>query len=309
MFMKTKTLLLTLGLGAIAMSASAQKRVERVVMPTPDSVVVVEERSPARLNLGDIVGIENYDKLPDNALLPITREEAEEIIAKLIVASRAPAQEQINKAKVLNDFKIETLKKRLLEEALRRSYADEYERRISRLENLILLLLGKGELDPNTILSLLGKQGATTPMATLTPATTTNALIDPKAADTHVALTPGAKAASMEHFLSQVFFAFDSSKLTPDAKKVLDNAAAWIKINNMGITLRGYASPEGNMKYNNKLSGRRVKACADYLESKGVSRSLLKVIPSGIDSMKITTDIYPDARRVDIRPDYKEEGK
>lgn len=299
--MKTKTLLLTLGLGAIAMSASAQEQVKHVVVSTPDSVVVVEERSPSYIDLGEIVGIEDYDKLPDNALLPITREEAEEIIAKMIVASRAPAQEQINRAKTLNNFKVETLKKRLLEQALRQSYADEYERRISRLENLILLLLGRGDLDPAAISNLLSGAGAGAPA--------TNALIDPAAGDTHVPLAPGAKAISMDHFLSQVFFAFDSSKLTEDSKKVLDDAAAWIQATNMGITLRGYASPEGNMKYNNKLSGRRVKACADYLVSKGVSRNMLKVIPSGIDSMKITSDIYPDARRVDIRPDYKEEGK
>lgn len=304
--MKTKTLLLTLGLGAIAMSATAQEQVKHVVVSTPDSVVVVEERSPSHIDLGEIVGIEDYDKLPGNALLPITREEAEEVIAKMIVASRAPAQEQINRAKALNNFKVETLKKRLLEQALRQSYADEYERRISRLENLILLLLGRGDLDPTTINNLLsGAGGAANDMGT----TGTNALIDPAAGDTHVPLAPGAKAISMDHFLSQVFFAFDSSKLTEDSMKVLDDAAAWIKATNMGITLRGYASPEGNMKYNNKLSGRRVKACADYLVSKGVSRNMLKVIPSGIDSMKITSDIYPDARRVDIRPDYKEEGK
>lgn len=303
--MKTKTLLLTLGLGAIAMSAAAQEQVRHVVVSTPDSVVVVEERSPSHIDLGEIVGIEDYDKLPGNALLPITREEAEEVIAKMIVASRAPAQEQINRAKALNNFKVETLKKRLLEQALRQSYADEYERRISRLENLILLLLGRGDLDPATISNLLSGSCAAKDMGT----TGTNALIDPAAGDRHVPLAPGAKAISMEHFLSQVFFAFDSSKLTEDSKKVLDDAAAWIKATNMGITLRGYASPEGNMKYNNKLSGRRVKACADYLVSKGVSRNMLKVIPSGIDSMKITSDIYPDARRVDIRPDYKEEGK
>lgn len=303
--MKTKTLLLTLGLGAIAMSASAQEQVKHVVVSTPDSVVVVEERSPSHIDLGEIVGVEDYDKLPDNALLPITREQAEEIIAKMIVASRAPAQEQITRAQALNNFKVETLKKRLLEQALRQSYADEYERRISRLENLILLLLGTGDLDPATISNLLSGAGA----ANGTGTAGTNSLIDPAAGDTHVPLAPGAKAISMEHFLSQVFFAFDSSKLTEDSKKVLDDAAAWIQATNMGITLRGYASPEGNMKYNNKLSGRRVKACADYLVSKGVSRNMLKVIPSGIDSMKITSDIYPDARRVDIRPDYKEEGK
>lgn len=296
---KTRTLLLTLGVGALAISASAQRRVERVVMPTTDSVVVVEERSPSKLTYGDLIGVEDYDKLPDDALLPITQEEAEELIAKMIVVSRAPAQKKINEAKVLNDFKVETLRKRLLEEALRRSYGDEYERRIARLENLILLLLGRGDLDTNAINKLLNGAGGTP----------TNSLIDPSAGNQHVPLAPGAKAASWEHFLSQVFFDFDSSKLSDDAKRVLDDAAAWINANNMGITLRGYASPEGNMKYNNKLSGRRVKACADYLESKGVSKQMLKVIPSGIDSMKITQDIYPDARRVDIRPDYKEEGK
>lgn len=56
------------------------------------------------------------------------------------------------------------------------------------------------------------------------------------------------------------------------------------------------------MSYNNKLSGRRVNAVADYLVQQGIARDRLRVIPSGIDSMKDTKSKYPQGRRVEIRP-------
>ena len=87
---------------------------------------------------------------------------------------------------------------------------------------------------------------------------------------------------------------------------MLDNVAGWIKENKMAVELRGYASPEGNMRYNNRLSGRRVNAAADYLRAKGIADEYLHIVPSGEDTIKDTAAQYPDARRVDIRPYYGE---
>ena len=281
---------------------------------TPGSAPVAGAEN-AGTDYGAILGLDNYDQIPDDALLPITREQAEEAIAAMIVAARAPGQEAINRAEILNDFKVEMLRRRLLEEALRKSYTDEYERRLDKLENFILLLLANNGLDPNAVTNLIsgltgnGQPGSTVVLPGQNGAVPANGLVPGSSDGTSpVALAPGAKAASWEHFLSQVFYAFDSSKLNADAKKVLDDVAGWIRETGMGVTLRGWASPEGKMSYNNALSGRRVQAAADYLKSKGISEKLLKVIPSGIDSMKDTKGKYPAGRRVDIRPDYGEKA-
>lgn len=314
--MKKRDIILSLTLGALSLAgatAGAQEaRVTRVTMPQ-DSVATVRTD---RADYGKLLGIKDYESLPGDALLPITREEAEEVISAMIVAARAPGQEAINRAKVLNDFKVETLRRRLLDDALRKSYTEEYERRLDKLENFILLLLANNGLSPNAINNLVSGLTGTRPgSAAVIPAgqdgaTGTSSSLVPGASDgsNPVALRPGAKAASWEHFLSRVFYGYDSSKLDEEAKKVLDDVAGWIKETGMGVTLRGWASPEGKMSYNNKLSARRVQAAADYLKEQGVSEGLLKVIPSGIDSMKDTKSKYPAGRRVDIRPDYGEKA-
>lgn len=306
--MKKRDIILSLTLGALSVAgttAGAQEaRVTRVTMPQDTIVTVRTDRA----DYGKLLGIEDYETLPGNALLPITREEAEEVISAMIVAARAPGQEAINRAKVLNDFKVETLRRRLLDDALRKSYTEEYERRLDKLENFILLLLANNGLSPNAINNLIS--GLTGAQQIPGSAATTASSLVPGASDgtTPVALRPGAKAASWEHFLSQVFYSYDSSNLDEEAMKVLDDVAGWVKETGMGITLRGWASPEGKMSYNNKLSARRVQAAADYLKKQGVSEGLLKVIPSGIDSMKDTKSKYPAGRRVDIRPDYGEKA-
>mgnify|MGYP000844281485 CR=1 FL=1 len=309
----TTTLLLTLGMAA-ATPALAQT-VEVAPADTVD-VTRAETHALSSEDYAEALGIQDWDKVEDNAILPITREQAEELITKMIVAGRADSQRKLKEAEILNDFKVETLKNKLLESALKNVYTKDYEQRIDRLETMLLILLAQqngGKLDPALVNYLLGNgdlasllsggaaQGATAP----TTGTTTTILPGAKGQQT-IPLAPGAKADSWDHFLSQVFYAFDSSKLDAKAKVVLDNVAGWIKENKMAVELRGYASPEGNMHYNNRLSGRRVNAAADYLRTKGIADEYLHIVPSGEDTIKEKSAQYPDARRVDIRPYYGE---
>ena len=62
-----------------------------------------------------------------------------------------------------------------------------------------------------------------------------------------------------------VKFAFNSAELTDDAKATLDKVPAGAE-----VSLEGFASPEGNAKYNQKLSQKRADAVAKYLTDKGV---------------------------------------
>ena len=308
----TTTLLLTIGMAA-ATPALAQT-VEVAPADTVD-VTRAETHALSSEDYAEALGIQDWDKVEDNAILPITREQAEELITKMIVAGRADSQRKLKEAEILNDFKVETLKNKLLESALKNVYTKDYEQRIDRLETMLLILLAQqngGKLDPALVNYLLGNgdlasllsggaaQGATAPTTG-----TTTFLPGAKGQQT-IPLAPGAKADSWDHFLSQVFYAFDSSKLDAKAKVVLDNVAGWIKENKMAVELRGYASPEGNMHYNNRLSGRRVNAAADYLRTKGIADEYLHIVPSGEDTIKEKSAQYPDARRVDIRPYYGE---
>lgn len=308
----TTTILLTLGL-ATAAPALAQTS-QGAAADTVD-VIRTDTLPLTSKDYAEALGIKDWDKVDDNALLPITSKQAEELITKMIVASRADSQRKLKEAEVLNDFKVETLKNKLLESALRNVYTKDYEDRMDRLETLLLITLAQqngGKLDPALVNYLLGNgdlasllTGGATPGTT--PGNSTTAVLPgTNGQQNTIPLAPGAKADSWDHFLSQVFYAFDSSKLDAKAKVVLDNVAGWIKENKMAVELRGYASPEGNMRYNNRLSGRRVNAAADYLRTKGIADEYLHIIPSGEDTIKETSVQYPDARRVDIRPYYGE---
>ena len=310
----TTTLLLTIGL------ATAVPAVAQTTQVAPADTVDVTRAGASVLSSEDYagaLGIKDWDKVDDSAILPITPEQAEELITKMIVASRADSQRKLKEAEVLNDFKVETLKNKLLESALRNVYTKDYEARMDRLETLLLITLAQqngGKLDPALVNYLLGNgdlasllTGGVAPAQGTTPGNNTTAVLPgTNGQQNTIPLAPGAKADSWDHFLSQVFYAFDSSKLDTKAKVVLDNVAGWIKENKMAVELRGYASPEGNMRYNNRLSGRRVNAAADYLRTKGIADEYLHIVPSGEDTIKETSAQYPDARRVDIRPYYGE---
>ncbi len=316
----TTTLLLTFGL------ATAVPAVAQTTQVAPADTVDVTRADAPVLSSEDYagaLGIKDWDKVDDSAILPITSKQAEELITKMIVAGRADSQRKLKEAEVLNDFKVETLKNKLLESALRNVYTKDYEQRIDRLETMLLILLAQqngGKLDPSLVNYILGNSngdlaslltGGAAPASGATTGNGTTAILpganDQQSTSTStIPLAPGAKADSWDHFLSQVFYAFDSSKLDAKAKVVLDNVAGWIKENKMAVELRGYASPEGNMRYNNRLSGRRVNAAADYLRTKGIADEYLHIVPSGEDTIKETSAQYPDARRVDIRPYYGE---
>ena len=312
----TTTLLLTIGLATAvpAVAQTTQVAPADTVDVTRAGAIVLSSVLSSEDYAGAL-GIKDWDKVEDDALLPITSKQAEELITKMIVASRADSQRKLKEAEVLNDFKVETLKNKLLESALRNVYTKDYEKRMDRLETLLLITLAQqngGKLDPALVNYLLGNgdlasllTGGATPGTT--PGNSTTAVLPgAKGQQNTIPLAPGAKADSWDHFLSQVFYAFDSSKLDAKAKVVLDNVAGWIKENKMAVELRGYASPEGNMRYNNRLSGRRVNAAADYLRTKGIADEYLHIVPSGEDTIKETSAQYPDARRVDIRPYYGE---
>ena len=71
-------------------------------------------------------------------------------------------------------------------------------------------------------------------------------------------------------------FDFNKSNIRPDAKVILDEAAAILKRNpDVKVNVDGYTDGVGTKDYNQKLSERRAASVADYLGKAGVDRSHL----------------------------------
>jgi outer membrane protein OmpA-like peptidoglycan-associated protein len=99
-------------------------------------------------------------------------------------------------------------------------------------------------------------------------------------------------------------FEFDSAKLLPESRPLLDNLAKAInsdKLRDFMFIVEGHTDITGRAEYNQKLSDQRAKSVLAYLTSKGVSKDRLKSLGKG--STELLTPDKPDAaenRRVRI---------
>jgi len=86
--------------------------------------------------------------------------------------------------------------------------------------------------------------------------------------------------------LKGINFAFDSSALTPESKKILDEDQRISRLMgepNIRVEVAGHTDSVGSEAYNQKLSERRAQAVADYLVSRGVDPKRLKAVGYGKD--------------------------
>ena len=100
----------------------------------------------------------------------------------------------------------------------------------------------------------------------------------------------GADCASKEarDFMSKaedrVFFAFDSSALSANARQSLDTQVAWLKKNsNVNVIVQGHADERGTREYNLALGERRANAIKQYLVSKGINKNRISTVSYGKD--------------------------
>ena len=76
--------------------------------------------------------------------------------------------------------------------------------------------------------------------------------------------------------LGGVHFDFDKATLKPEAKSVLDQAAALLqKHERVVVEVAGHTDSVGSDEYNMGLSDRRANSVKDYLTAKGVKASRL----------------------------------
>ncbi len=105
--------------------------------------------------------------------------------------------------------------------------------------------------------------------------------------------------------LKRVYFDFNKSTLTRKAKASLNETAKTLKENpKVGVELAGYTDGTGTEVYNKGLSDRRSKVVFDYLVSKGIAASRMRVVGYGesdpVASNK-TEEGRAKNRRVELR--------
>lgn len=89
-----------------------------------------------------------------------------------------------------------------------------------------------------------------------------------------------------EKFASEVnavvYFAFNSSDLSAEAKAYLTEQADWLKANPRAlIVIEGRCDERGTREYNLALGERRADAARSYLIAKGVAKDRIKTISYG----------------------------
>ena len=80
----------------------------------------------------------------------------------------------------------------------------------------------------------------------------------------------------------RVLFLVDQSSLTPEAQATLDAQAGWLMTNSDYLAvIEGHADEQGTREYNVALGARRANAAREYLISRGVAASRLRIVSYG----------------------------
>lgn len=95
-------------------------------------------------------------------------------------------------------------------------------------------------------------------------------------------VTPGTQQDLVVNVGDRVFFGYDQTDLTPEARGTIERQAAWLKqYPNLSITIEGHADERGTREYNLALGERRASAIKNYLMSQGVDSSRVQTISYG----------------------------
>jgi peptidoglycan-associated lipoprotein len=80
----------------------------------------------------------------------------------------------------------------------------------------------------------------------------------------------------------RVFFAFDRSDISPEARQILTRQADWLRrYPNVTVTIEGHCDERGTREYNLALGERRAQAVKNVLVASGISTSRISTISYG----------------------------
>ncbi len=134
---------------------------------------------------------------------------------------------------------------------------------------------------------LLGALAAVTLVAACAnqqPATTTGAATGSGATAATSGPVPGTEADLVANVGDRVFFAFDESRLSDDARGTLDRQSHWLQqYQQVNVQIAGNTDDRGTEEYNLALGQRRANAARDYLVARGVGSPRITTISYGKD--------------------------
>ena len=124
---------------------------------------------------------------------------------------------------------------------------------------------------------------------------------------TNEATTTGEVNVNDSHILSffdTTYFDFDSSELSVDTRKVLDEAVDKFSTNPSGrVVISGHAVERGTIEYNLALGHLRASAVADYMVANGIDGLTIKKVSFGKEKPLLkgsNEEAWSKNRRVEI---------
>lgn len=107
--------------------------------------------------------------------------------------------------------------------------------------------------------------------------------------------------------LETVYFGYDSTELTEDARERLDQNVEWLESNRKrDVVLEGHTDSRGSIEYNLALGEQRAKSVRQYLTQMGISKERLKVLSYGEEKPAAygdTEEAHQKNRRVEFVPE------
>jgi peptidoglycan-associated lipoprotein len=80
----------------------------------------------------------------------------------------------------------------------------------------------------------------------------------------------------------RIFFAFDRSDISPEARETLSRQADWLRrYPNVNVTIEGHCDERGTREYNLALGERRAQAAKNVLVASGIPASRISTISYG----------------------------
>ncbi len=117
-----------------------------------------------------------------------------------------------------------------------------------------------------------------------TPPTTTGAANGAGTTASTAGAAPGSEEDLVANVGDRVFYAFNTSNLSGDARSTLDRQAGWLqRYPSVQIQLAGNCDDRGTEEYNLALGQRRANAARDYLVARGIASSRISTISYGKD--------------------------
>lgn len=131
---------------------------------------------------------------------------------------------------------------------------------------------------------ILGAFAAVALLAACANTTQNGAATGSGAAVTSAGPVPGSEQDLVANVGDRIFYAFNSSQLSPAARSTLDRQAGWLnKYPTVDVQVAGNCDERGTEEYNLALGQRRANADRDFLVAKGVAAGRITTISYGKD--------------------------